>query len=67
MEPQHWDNHAIRMVTDKGEVRTLAGNGEAGFGDLVWGGARFIRPVGLGLLPTWTWWWRTRATTRSGW
>ena len=44
-------NHAIRMATSEGGVRTLAGNGEAGFVDGVGAAARFIYPCGLGELP----------------
>jgi DNA-binding beta-propeller fold protein YncE len=40
-------NHAIRVVTPGGAVRTLAGNGEAGFEDGKGEGARFFYPVGL--------------------
>ena len=46
-----WGNHAIRMMTDEGEVRTLVGNGEAGFADGVGEAARFNNPQGLGVLP----------------
>ena len=41
-------NHAVRVVTP-GAVRTLAGNGEAGFVDGQGAAARFNRPVGLAL------------------
>jgi hypothetical protein len=41
------DNHAIRVVTPGGAVRTLAGNGEAGFADGQGAAARFNCPVGL--------------------
>jgi hypothetical protein len=40
------ENHAIRVVTPGG-VRTLAGNGEAGFADGQGAAARFNRPTGL--------------------
>jgi DNA-binding beta-propeller fold protein YncE len=40
-------NHAIRVVTPGGAVRTLAGNGEAGFADGQGAAARFNCPVGL--------------------
>ena len=43
-----YGNHAVRVVTLGGAVRTLAGNGERGFVD-VQGAARFNRPVGLAL------------------
>jgi hypothetical protein len=42
---------AIRMVTDEGEARTLAGNGEAGFADGVGVAARFNQLNGLRQLP----------------
>ena len=41
-------NHAVRVVTP-GAVRTLAGNGEAGFVDGQGAAARFNCPVGLAL------------------
>jgi sugar lactone lactonase YvrE len=40
-------NHAIRVVTPGGAVRTLAGNGEAGFADGQGAAARFNNPKGL--------------------
>ena len=40
-------NHAIRVVTPGGAVRTLAGNGEAGFADGQGAAARFNCPQGL--------------------
>jgi hypothetical protein len=40
-------NHAIRVVTPGGAVRTLAGNGEAGFADVRGAAARFNCPFGL--------------------
>jgi hypothetical protein len=40
-------NHAIRVFTPGGAVRTLAGNGEAGFADGQGAAARFNRPRGL--------------------
>jgi hypothetical protein len=40
-------NHAVRVVTPGGAVRTLAGNGEPGFVDWQGAAARFNRPVGL--------------------
>jgi hypothetical protein len=40
-------NHAIRVVTPGGAVRTLAGNGEAGFADGQGAAARFRHPQGL--------------------
>jgi DNA-binding beta-propeller fold protein YncE len=42
-------NHAIRIVTGEGEVRTLVGNGEAGFVDGRGAEARFRWPRGLAL------------------
>ena len=41
------ENHAIRVVTPGGAVRTLAGNGEAGFADGQGAAARFNFPSGL--------------------
>jgi hypothetical protein len=41
------NNHAIRVVTPGGTVRTLAGNGEAGFADGQGAAARFKSPTGL--------------------
>jgi hypothetical protein len=41
------ENHAIRVVTPGGAVRTLAGNGEAGFADGQGAAARFDGPTGL--------------------
>ena len=41
------ENHAIRVVTPGGAVRTLAGNGEAGFADGQGAAARFNYPTGL--------------------
>jgi hypothetical protein len=41
------ENHAIRIVTPGGAVRTLAGNGEAGFADGQGAAARFNYPTGL--------------------
>jgi sugar lactone lactonase YvrE len=41
------ENHAIRVVTPGGAVRTLAGNGEAGFTDGQGAAARFNSPTGL--------------------
>jgi DNA-binding beta-propeller fold protein YncE len=43
------ENHAIRVVTPGGAVRTIAGNGEAGFADGQGAAARFHRPMGLAL------------------
>ena len=43
--------HVLRLVTDEGEVRTMVGNGEAGFVDGVRAAERFTFPSGLGLLP----------------
>jgi sugar lactone lactonase YvrE len=40
-------NHAIRVVTPGGAVRTLAGNGEAGFADGQGAAARFKHAEGL--------------------
>jgi len=41
------ENNAIRVVTPGGAVRTLAGNGEAGFADGQGAAARFNRPTAL--------------------
>jgi DNA-binding beta-propeller fold protein YncE len=41
------DNHAIRVVTPGGAVRTLAGSGEAGFADGQGAAARFCCPTAL--------------------
>ncbi|MGV3526880.1 MAG: CsgG/HfaB family protein [Candidatus Sericytochromatia bacterium] len=41
------DNHAIRVVSPEGRVRTLAGNGEGGLRDGVGAAARFRFPIGL--------------------
>jgi len=43
------ENHALRVVTPGGDVRTLAGNGEAGFADGQGAAARFTYPEGLAL------------------
>ena len=40
-------NHAVRVVTPGGAVRTLAGNGERSFVDGQGAAARFNCPVGL--------------------
>jgi DNA-binding beta-propeller fold protein YncE len=40
-------NHAVRVVTPGGAVRTLAGNGEPGFVDGQGAAARFNWPMGL--------------------
>jgi sugar lactone lactonase YvrE len=40
-------NHAVRVVTPGGAVRTLAGNGEPGFVDGQGAAARFNHPMGL--------------------
>ncbi len=42
-------NHALRVVTPGGAVRTLAGNGEPGFVDGQGAAARFNYPLGLAL------------------
>jgi hypothetical protein len=42
-------NHAVRVVTPGGAVRTLAGNGEPGFVDGQGAAARFNHPSGLAL------------------
>ena len=42
-----WGNHAIRVVTPGGAVRTLAGNGEKGFEDGQGAAGRFRYPYGL--------------------
>ena len=41
------NNHAIRVVTPGGAVRTLAGNGQAGFADGQGQAARFNHPQRL--------------------
>jgi len=41
------ENHSIRVDTPGGAVRTLAGNGEAGFADVQGAAARFNHPTGL--------------------
>jgi hypothetical protein len=55
-------NRALRKVSKAGAVVSMLAAGVA---------ARYNSPAGLGLLAaccrTGTWWWRTRATTRSGW
>jgi sugar lactone lactonase YvrE len=43
------DNHAIRVITPQGAVRTLCGNGESGFADAQGADARFNQPIGLAL------------------
>jgi sugar lactone lactonase YvrE len=42
-------NHAIRVLTPQGAVRTLCGNGQAGFADAQGADARFNYPCGLAL------------------
>ena len=42
-------NHAIRVITPQGAVRTLCGNGQAGFADAQGADARFNSPCGLAL------------------
>ena len=42
------ENHAIRVVTPGGAVRTLAGNGEAGLADGQDAAVCFDRPTALG-------------------
>jgi sugar lactone lactonase YvrE len=42
-------NHAIRVLTPQGAVRTLCGNGQAGFADAQGADARFNYPGGLAL------------------
>jgi len=42
-----FDNHALRVVTPGGAVRTLAGNGEPGLVDGQGAAARFNNPMGL--------------------
>jgi DNA-binding beta-propeller fold protein YncE len=42
-----FSNHAVRVVTPGGAVRTLAGNGNRGFVDGQGAAARFNEPVGL--------------------
>jgi sugar lactone lactonase YvrE len=43
------ENHAIRVITPQGAVRTLCGNGQAGFADAQGADARFNQPCGLSL------------------
>jgi sugar lactone lactonase YvrE len=43
------ENHAIRVITPQGAVRTLCGNGQAGFADAQGADARFNCPAGLAL------------------
>ena len=43
------NNHSIRKVTRDGAVRTLAGNGQAGFVDAEGEEARFEKPAGIAL------------------
>jgi sugar lactone lactonase YvrE len=42
-------NHSIRVLSPEGAVRTLVGNGQAGFADGQGAGARFNEPSGLAL------------------
>jgi hypothetical protein len=42
-------NHAVRVVTPDGAVRTMAGNGEPGFVEGLCAAARLNRPTGLAL------------------
>jgi len=44
-------NHSIRVLTPQGAVRTLCGNGKAGFADGKGADARFNEPRGLALDP----------------
>ena len=44
-------NHSIRVLTPQGAVRTLCGNGKAGFADGKVADARFNEPRGLALDP----------------
>jgi sugar lactone lactonase YvrE len=44
-----YDNNCIRVVTPEGRVRTLVGNGQAGFADGQGAHARFRCPAGLAL------------------
>jgi len=44
-----YDNNCIRVVTPEGAVRTLVGNGQAGFADGQGAHARFRCPAGLAL------------------
>jgi hypothetical protein len=44
-----YDNNCIRVVTKEGAVRTLVGNGQAGFADGQGAQARFRCPAGLAL------------------
>ena len=44
-------NHSIRVLTPQGAVRTLCGNGKAGFADGNGADARFNEPRGLALDP----------------
>ncbi len=43
------EDHAIRVITPQGAVRTLCDNGQAGFTDAQGAGARFNDPRGLAL------------------
>ncbi len=42
-------NHVIRVITPQGAVRTLCGNGQAGFADAQGADTRFNEPCGLAL------------------
>jgi hypothetical protein len=44
-------NHCLRVVTPEGAVRTLVGNGQAGFADGEGADARFNRPASLAMDP----------------
>ena len=44
-------NHCLRMVTPEGAVRTLVGNGQAGFADGEGADARFNNPGSLAMDP----------------
>jgi hypothetical protein len=44
-------NHSIRVLSPEGAVRTLVGNGEAGFADGQGADARFHYPSGLAMDP----------------
>ena len=44
-------NHCLRVVTPEGAVRTLVGNGQAGFADGKGADARFNSPASLALDP----------------
>ena len=61
-------NHTIRVTTPQVAVRTLYGNGQAGFADAQRVDTRFNYPAGLALSTRWTprrtCWWQIVATTQ---